>query len=125
MDTQTKVVFISTLAFSLLFINVAKSHQVLQWQPSTAKKLGYLAIIWLLPLVGALMVHFLMDMNWINKKLQQQTDSDTIAGDAMLGIDAIVNPGQRHVQQAKQEVIVEQKRSDEPELKMHAPSSTN
>ncbi len=63
MDTQTKVVFISTLAFSLLFINVAKSHQVLQWQPSTAKKLGYLAIIWLLPLVGALMVHFLMDLN--------------------------------------------------------------
>ncbi len=115
MDNQTTAILVSAISFSLLFINVLKSQQVWMWQPSTAKKISYWILIWMLPFVGAVLVHFLLGMNWINKKLEQQADSDTIAGDAMLGIDAIVNPGQRHVQQAKQEVIVEQTQ-DQPNL---------
>jgi flagellar biosynthesis/type III secretory pathway M-ring protein FliF/YscJ len=109
MNHQTIVFFSAVVIFPWLFINIKRTREILLWESRISIQVIYAIAVWLLPFLGAFIIFRKLNLHYINRKLEQTADSDTIAGDAFLGIDAIFNPGQANVKQAKEEVVVEKR----------------
>jgi len=76
-----------------------------------------LSALWLIPLIGAVFIYRILNLNWFRNE-----DGSSHGGSVSMGLlemDAIFNPGSRHImeerQRAKMEVRKEGELYDRPE----------
>ena len=92
-----------------VFTNVILSKEILLWEPSKYKQLLLLLTVWLFPFVGAAMAYKHLNLEWFKDRKQKISSASTNLSAGLLEIDAIFNPGQRHVVEQKQKEHIELK----------------
>ena len=114
MNFQPLIVFGSVLLIAWLAMNIILSREVANWIPlSVPKRILLIAFIWLVPVVGFLVAYKVVGLHR-SRKSSGEGGGGSVGGGALLGIDAIFNPGARHVIEAREEVRVEVQKDGEP-----------
>jgi len=105
-----KLLTVGAIAILLhLIVNVHLSKDILLWVPSLRKRILLLAIVWFIPVVGATVAYRSLNLSWFKKTSKKSGCEQSMTSGAFLEVDAIFNPGQRHVIEAKQKEHVELK----------------
>ena len=100
MDIQMTLIIGILTILPYLFINVQLSKEVLQWEPSLGKRTLLLLIIWCIPFLGAVFANKNLGLNQFKEKNKTSASEQGIAS-GLLELDAIFNPGTRHIIEAK------------------------
>lgn len=99
MVNRLTVSFLVLLFLVHLYVNIRLSADIVGWVPDARKRNALLALVWLLPLVGALYVYRRLALSWFTPE-SGGSDSQSVVGAGLLGLDAIFNPGARHIAEA-------------------------
>ena len=102
-----------TILLSLLLIHVIASSlfskTVLEMEPQSGRRFQLLALLWLAPIIGAAIVYKILKLHWFsNEDGSRRTGGVSFN---FLEIDAIFNPGSKHVLEEKQRVKTEAKKA--------------
>ena len=97
-----------------VFVNSRLSWELLAWGPENwLGKLGLLALLWLVPLLGTVVIYRRLGLKWFKAKPGQGT-GDVIGG-GLVELDMMFNPGAKHLLDAKQPQQVEMQQDGEPD----------
>lgn len=111
---NTKLLSVGAVIVLLhLLINAHLSKEIYQWEPSLKKRVLLLVCLWLMPLIGIAIAYKSLGLDWFNYKKKSTASGQSSMGGAFLEVDAIFNPGQKHVIEAKQKEIIEKKEDGE------------
>lgn len=101
------------LAVALLAANIFLTYEALRWVPfSVSKRLGVCALIWLLPVVGAVIAARLLKLAFFKRTAY----SGGATGAGLMEADAIFNPQARHYIEYKHEkasVVLQTEQADD------------
>ncbi len=93
-----------TILLSLLFIHSISSavfsNAVLEVEPKARRRVVLLMLLWSLPVVGAALVYRLLDLHWFSSEEGSSRTGGVTFN--FLEIDAIFNPGSKHVLEEQQ-----------------------
>ena len=115
MDIPRFYYLLVPLALLLVFFNGLISKDIHDWTPSLKARIGLYLLVWLFPVAGFYLANRIGDLGWFQRK----TDSggDGVVSGGFLGIDAVFNPGARHVievrEKQKSGLRQEYKKSDD------------
>ena len=107
MDIQVKLIVIAIIVLCYLFLNAILSKEIMMWEPSIFKRFSLLLVVWLIPFIGAVAAYRHLDLSWFKKANKTSNSAQNVIGGALLEVDTIFNPGQRHVIEAKMKEHVE------------------
>ena len=65
-------------------------------------------VVWLIPFLGAIIAYKSLNLDWFKRRKKNATNEQSNMSGALLEIDSIFNPGQRHVIEQKQKEHMEQ-----------------
>ncbi|WP_448564502.1 hypothetical protein [Thalassotalea ganghwensis] len=100
---------VAVIAVCHLLINAHLSKEIYHWVPLLKQRLTLLLCLWLIPLIGIVFVYKYLDLAWFKPKSVRSSSEQQNVGSAFLEVDAIFNPGQKHVLEAQQKEIIEEK----------------
>ena len=103
LETFTGVTIVSVY----LFLNIKLSKEIWNWEPSAIKRVLWVLFVWFMPFIGAFVVYKTLDLDWFMQRSKQSKDTTNVVSGALLEMDTIFNPGQKHVIEAKQKEHVE------------------
>ena len=101
----------SVIVLLHIFINAHISKEIHHWVPSIQKRLFLFLCVWFIPFVGIAITYKTLDLDWFKQKSKNSSSGQSSIGGAFLEVDAIFNPGQKHVIEAQQKEVIE-KRED-------------
>ena len=100
--------FTAVMIVSLYFcLNVKLSKEIWNWEPSVIKRVLLVLNVWLIPFIGGIVAYKYLDLDWLMKRSKQSKDTPNVISGALLEMDMIFNPGQKHVIEAKQKEHIE------------------
>jgi hypothetical protein len=114
MDQQSLITLGVFLGLVLAFINAMLTKEVLMWIPSRRKQALLIVLVWVVPLIGAVIVYRSAELTWFQKSKDDPGGGSSVAG-GLLGLDSFFNPGARHTLETMQAEHVEVSESGEPE----------
>jgi len=94
-------------------MNAHISKEINQWVPSFQRRIALLLCVWFIPFVGIVIAYKSLDLDWFKEKSKSASSGQISMGGAFLEIDAIFNPSQKHVAEAKQKEVIEKKEDGE------------
>jgi len=95
----------------LVLINAVFTKIIFSWEPAPGKRFLLLLVLWLIPFLGALMVYRNFDLAWFTK--EDDAGGSNAASTGFLEMDAIFNPGSKHVVEEIQRVKTEVRKEGE------------
>ncbi|WP_196137200.1 hypothetical protein [Aliikangiella sp. G2MR2-5] len=107
MEIQPQLFGGAVVALLFLVFNATLTKEILTWEPSPVKRTLLLLVVWLVPVVGAFFAYKYLDLSWFKKPTKKSSGEQNVVSGALLEIDAIFNPGQRHVIEARQKEQME------------------
>jgi hypothetical protein len=111
MQSTKLITFLILIGIFNLLINVGFSKTLLEREPSLKKRAFLLAVLWLIPIVGVITVYKILDLGWF-KNTEESADAGAVSA-GLMEMDAIFNPGARHLIETKQEERVEVQKEGE------------
>ena len=99
-NSQRMIAFLGMLGLLHLYVNIRLTVDVIGWVPDIPKRNAYVVLVWLLPLVGALYVYRQVAPDWFTPETPSD-DAPSAVSSGLMGLDAIFNPGSRHVAEAQ------------------------
>lgn len=112
MDNAKLLPFIAAIALLHILLNSLLSKEIHQWEPSLHTRIILFICVWFIPFIGIIIAYKTLNLDWFKKNKNSASGQSSIGG-ALLEADAIFNPGQRHVMEAKQKEIIEKKEDGE------------
>ena len=107
-----KILYIGVLlVLFYIFVNALLSKEIMQWEPSAKMRIILMVVVWLVPFVGAFFAYKSLGLDWFQRKKLSETNAQSNMSGALLEIDSIFNPGQRHVVEQKQKEQVQREES--------------
>jgi len=91
-----------------VFINGVISKEIFLWEPLLGKRILLTVVVWLIPFLGAIIAYKILNLNWFKNRKKNVTNEQSNISGALLEVDSIFNPGQRHVIEQKQKKHSEQ-----------------
>jgi len=88
-------------------VNAILTREVILWVPSLGKRSMLLVLVWCVPVVGAIIAYRSTACGWFRSRRDPSGQGGSGAGGVLLEMDAVFNPGKRHVIEARQEQKVE------------------
>jgi hypothetical protein len=113
MDNTTLLSVGSVIVLLHILMNAHISKEIYQWVPSLQKRLVLFLCVWFIPFVGVAIAYKTLDLDWFKQKNKITSSGQGSVGGAFLEIDAIFNPSQKHVAEAKQKQVIEKKEDGE------------
>lgn len=113
MDDFTLLPVGAVIVLLHILINAHLSKEIYQWEPSLPKRVTLLICVWFLPIIGVAIAYKSLDLSWFKHKNKNAASGQSTMGGAFLEVDAIFNPGQKHVMEAKQKETIEKKENGE------------
>lgn len=107
MDVTKLLPVIAAVVLLHILVNALLSKEILQWVPSIQKRIILFICVWFIPFIGIIIAYKALDLDWFRKKNKQSASGQGAIGGALLEVDAIFNPGQKHVVEAKQKEVIE------------------
>ena len=87
-------IVIAVLVFLFLApFNLLMSRDIIGWTPELGKKIIYVILVWLLPLLGLYIVDKKLKLGWFNRPSKS---GGAVTGGLFL-LDSFFNPGARHM----------------------------
>jgi len=110
-DSTKFITFFIVVIFIHVMVNVVFSKLILDWEPTSAKRIYMLATVWLIPVFGVFIIYKMLNLNWF----RNEDGSKRTAGVAIsfLEMDAIFNPGSKHVVEEQQREKMEVRKEGE------------
>ena len=112
MSIITFVFVLGFISFGLVAINVYLTYEAIRWIPfSIRKRIGLCVLIWLAPLIGAIIAAKQLKLIFSSKTAYSSGGSG-----AFVEMDAIFNPQARHYIEYKQEkssIVVKNEQADD------------
>lgn len=96
-----------------ILINGFISKEIHQWVPSIQKRIALFICVWFVPFIGVAIAYKVLDLGWFKQKSKKSAAGQNVVGGAFLEVDAIFNPGQKHVIAASQKEVIEQNENGE------------
>jgi len=96
-----------------IFINAHISKEIHHWVPSVQKRLVLFLYVWFIPFIGVAIAYKTLGLDWFKHNKKNVAAGESSISGALLEVDAIFNPGQKHVIEAKQKAIIEKKEDGE------------
>ena len=93
-----------TLVLAYVFFNAILSKEILLWEPSLLKRILLILVVWLLPFLGAFIAYKSLNLTWFKDRKKSGSNAQSNISGALLEIDSIFNPGQKHVVEQKENV---------------------
>lgn len=103
----------AAIALLHILINAHISKEIHQWVPSLRKRIILFICVWFIPFIGITLAYKALDLDWFKKKGTKSSSGQSAIGGAVLEVDSIFNPGQKHVIEEKQKEIIEKKEDGE------------
>lgn len=94
------IAFLVVLGLVHLYVNIRLTGDIIGWVPDSRKRNAYVVLVWLLPLGGALYVYRKVAPDWFTPETPSD-DAPSAVSSGLMGLDAIFNPGSRHVAEAQ------------------------
>lgn len=113
MDNTKLLTIGSVIVLLHILMNAHISKEINQWVPSLQKRLVLFLCVWFIPFVGIAIAYKTLDLDWFKQKNKSTSSGTGSMGGAFLEIDAIFNPSQKHVAEAKQKEVIEKKEDGE------------
>ena len=101
MDSTKLITFAILFALLYIVINAVLTKIILDLNLGFSKRTWLLALLWLVPFLGAGIVYKILDLGWF-KKEPGHKGSDSIST-GFLEMDAVFNPSSRYIVEARQE----------------------
>ena len=103
-------IFYGSILFILphIFINSLLSKELYLWEPSLRKRILLILVVWLFPVLGAIIAYKSLDLDWFSSTKKSSSNAQSNLSGGLLELDAIFNPGARHVIEQKQKEHMEQ-----------------
>lgn len=111
MDNTTLLTVGAVILLLHILMNAHISKEIYHWVPSIQKRLVLFFCVWFVPFVGIAIAYKILDLDWFMQKSKNASSGQSSIGGAILEVDAIFNPGQKHVIAAQQKEVIE-KRED-------------
>jgi len=121
MDNTKLLTVGSVIVLLHILMNAHISKEIHQWVPSLQKRLVLFLCVWFIPFIGVAIAYKTLDLDWFKQKSKNSSSGQSSIGGAFLEVDAIFNPGQKHVIEAQQKEIIE-KREDGDMYKKDKPN---
>jgi len=84
---------------------------ILDNEPTLGLRTAYFCLVLLLPFLGAYLIYLRLDLQWFRNE-DGSPRSGAISID-VLELDAVFNPGSKHIQEERQRVKVESRKAGE------------
>jgi hypothetical protein len=111
MNQQLLIFFVIVILVHLT-LNLALSKEIVDWIPSVKEKIFLILSVWCIPIVGAIFTYRHLKLGWFQPSTEGQNESASISS-AILGVEAVFNPGIKHVIDVLQEEHIEIKEEGE------------
>tara|TARA_B100000315_G_C14368702_1_gene491923 strand:+ start:434 stop:817 length:384 start_codon:yes stop_codon:yes gene_type:complete len=110
-DSTKYITFFIVVIFIHVVVNVVFSKLILDWKPTGMKRIYMLATVWLIPVLGIFIIYKRLNLNWFSS----EDGSKRTAGVSIsfLEMDAIFNPGSKHVVEEQQREKTEVRKEGE------------
>ena len=113
MDDTKLLPLIAAIVLLHILFNAVLSKEIHQWVPSLQKRIILFICVWFIPIIGIAIAYKTLNLDWFKKKNKNSVSGQSSMGGAFLEVDAIFNPGQKHVIEEKQKEIIEKKEDGE------------
>lgn len=100
MNSQRMIALLVILGLVHLYVNIRLTVDIIGWVPDFHKRNAYILLVWLLPVAGALYVYRQVAPDWFTPETPSD-DTPSAVSSGLMGLDAIFNPGSRHVAEAQ------------------------
>lgn len=82
-----------------LVLNILLSREVTLWIPARGERIRWYALLWLLPVAGAILAWRRVQPDWFGGSGEPGAGTSLSAG--LLSVDAIFNPGAAYIPEAQ------------------------
>ncbi|WP_064435825.1 MULTISPECIES: hypothetical protein [Pseudoalteromonas] len=113
MDHTKLLALGSIIAVFHILVNAHISKEIHQWVPSLQKRLVLFLCVWFIPVIGIAVAYKTLNLDWFKKKNKSTVSGQSSVSGAFLEVDAIFNPGKKHVVEAQQKEVIEKKEDGE------------
>ena len=111
MDNTKFITLFLVITFIHVIANLVFSKLILDSEPTVTRRSYLLAVLWLIPFLGIVFIYKTLDLNWFsNEDGSARTGGVSIS---FLEMDAIFNPGSKHVVEEQQREKMEVKKEGE------------
>lgn len=111
MDNPTFITIAVLLVIFHIIVNAVFSKLIFEREPGLRARVGKLALLWFIPIIGVVIVYRVLNLGWFAKEPGYRNSSSVAMG--LVEMDAIFNPGSRHVAEVKQEIKKQVQKSGE------------
>lgn len=107
MNTQALYSIASITILLHIFISVHFTKETYLWEPILGRRIALIILIWLMPFIGAFICYKYLNLDTHKKNSNSSETAHSAVGAGLIELDSMFNPGQKHVAEARQEVVVE------------------
>jgi flagellar biosynthesis/type III secretory pathway M-ring protein FliF/YscJ len=93
-------------------ISIVLTKELLMWEPNLSIRVFLILVVWLVPFIGALIVYKNLGLSWFKGRKKSAVNAQSNMSGALLEIDSIFNPGQKHVIEQRQKEHIELRESE-------------
>lgn len=108
MDNTKLITILVSASIILVMLNLIFSKVIFDWELGTGRRIRLLALLWLLPVVGIVLISRMLKLGWFREA--ENSGAANGASFGLLELDSVFNPGARHVLEEKQREQTEQHR---------------